>query len=97
MMGDVLRGGLLGGVLLAAKGLGPGEIHPVYLALNQLHYDAATVGNHEFNLGLSLLKKSLKRANFPYVNANVYYDDHDESRKRQALLHAISHLPTHFC
>ena len=51
------------------------DIHPVFKAMNSLHYDAATVGNHEFNYGLDFLHKSLQGANFPYVNANIYIDD----------------------
>ncbi|HET7657746.1 MAG TPA: metallophosphoesterase [Bacillales bacterium] len=76
--GDALKGSLLGEYVIA-KGLKQGEVHPVYRAMNTLGYDAASIGNHEFNLGLSLLNKSLQGASFPFVNANVYYDDHDDN------------------
>ncbi|NOH85269.1 bifunctional 2',3'-cyclic-nucleotide 2'-phosphodiesterase/3'-nucleotidase [Vibrio genomosp. F6] len=69
--GDLLQGSPMGDYQ-AAKGIKPGEIHPVYKAMNQLDYDAANIGNHEFNYGLDFLKESLNDANFPYVNANVY-------------------------
>ncbi|KAB2333369.1 hypothetical protein F7731_15475 [Cytobacillus depressus] len=49
--------------------------HPVIKAMNALHYDAATVGNHEFNHGLEFLYESIRGAQFPYVNANIYIDD----------------------
>jgi 2',3'-cyclic-nucleotide 2'-phosphodiesterase/3'-nucleotidase len=39
--------------------------------MNALAYDAATLGNHEFNFGLPFLDRSLKSANFPFVCANV--------------------------
>jgi 2',3'-cyclic-nucleotide 2'-phosphodiesterase/3'-nucleotidase len=43
--------------------------------MNLLKYDAATVGNHEFNYGLDFLLKSIQGADFPFVNANIYVDD----------------------
>ncbi|MDF5109506.1 hypothetical protein P3590_26905, partial [Vibrio parahaemolyticus] len=57
---------------MAAKGINPGDVHPVYKAMNQLDYDVGNIGNHEFNYGLDFLQKTLKGANFPYINANVF-------------------------
>lgn len=45
--------------------------HPVIAAFNALGYDAATLGNHEFNYGLPFLKASLSGAQFPVVSANI--------------------------
>ncbi|WP_025698695.1 bifunctional 2',3'-cyclic-nucleotide 2'-phosphodiesterase/3'-nucleotidase, partial [Paenibacillus forsythiae] len=62
------------------------KTHPMIAALNALHYDAATFGNHEFNYGLQFLDRVVNgsaadslhtKANFPYINANIYVDDHD--------------------
>ena len=39
-------------------------------ALNRMSYDAATLGNHEFDYGLDTLAMILKKANFPIVCAN---------------------------
>ena len=39
--------------------------------MNLLGYDGATLGNHEFNYGLSFLDKVLAGANFPFVCANL--------------------------
>ena len=39
-------------------------------ALNRMGYDAATLGNHEFDYGLDTLAMILKKANFPIVCAN---------------------------
>lgn len=78
--GDLIKGSLLGDYVFH-KGLAEGEVHPALKAMNQLHYDAATVGNHEFNFGLDFLNRTLNDAAFPYVNANVYYDDHDMDPK----------------
>ncbi|TNG92617.1 bifunctional 2',3'-cyclic-nucleotide 2'-phosphodiesterase/3'-nucleotidase [Pasteurellaceae bacterium USgator11] len=68
--GDVIQGSPMGDYI-ASKGLAVGEVHPVYKAMNLLNYDAATVGNHEFNYGLAFMDKALAGANFPYVSANV--------------------------
>ncbi|MFN8285080.1 MAG: metallophosphoesterase [Chitinophagales bacterium] len=38
--------------------------------MNQMRYDAATIGNHDFDGGLDLLAKQITRANFPFVNCN---------------------------
>ncbi len=45
--------------------------HPVIAAMNALGYDAATLGNHEFNFGLEVLQRALAQARFPAVSANV--------------------------
>jgi 2',3'-cyclic-nucleotide 2'-phosphodiesterase / 3'-nucleotidase len=45
--------------------------HPVITALNTLGYDAATLGNHEFNYGLPFLSNALAAARFPVVSANI--------------------------
>lgn len=39
-------------------------------AMNYMRYDAATLGNHEFDNGLDTLAAALKTANFPIVCAN---------------------------
>jgi 5'-nucleotidase len=39
-------------------------------AMNRMGYNAATLGNHEFDNGLDTLAAVLKLANFPIINAN---------------------------
>lgn len=68
--GDVIQGSPLGDYM-AAKGLKPGDVHPVYKALNTLDYAVGNLGNHEFNYGLDYLNRAIGGARFPYVNANV--------------------------
>jgi len=68
--GDLLQGSPMGDYM-ADKGLQPGDVHPVYKAMNQLGYDVGNLGNHEFNYGLDFLKEATNDANFPYINANV--------------------------
>lgn len=48
------------------------QTHPAINALNILKYDVGNLGNHEFNYGLDFLATTLKGANFPYINANVF-------------------------
>ena len=38
--------------------------------MNRMHYDAGTLGNHEFDFGIENLATQLRRANFPIVCAN---------------------------
>ncbi len=73
--GDLLQGSPLGEVMAKVHPLQDGQVHPAYKVMNQLGYDAANIGNHEFNFGLDFLRRSLKGANFPYVNANVLVAD----------------------
>ncbi|HET7521754.1 MAG TPA: metallophosphoesterase [Bacillales bacterium] len=91
--GDALKGSPLGH-FIAQKGLENGEIHPVFRTMNLLHYDAATVGNHDFNYGLDFLNEALDDANFPYVNANIYYDDGDNNNRHYFTPYVI--LPRTF-
>ncbi|MEW9124695.1 MAG: bifunctional 2',3'-cyclic-nucleotide 2'-phosphodiesterase/3'-nucleotidase [Thermotaleaceae bacterium] len=76
--GDLIQGNPFGDYMAKVKGLKDGEIYPVIEAMNQLGYDGATVGNHEFNFGLEFLNKAIYGADFPYVTANVYIDDKDQ-------------------
>ncbi|HLO11393.1 MAG TPA: bifunctional 2',3'-cyclic-nucleotide 2'-phosphodiesterase/3'-nucleotidase, partial [Pseudoneobacillus sp.] len=76
--GDLIQGSPLGDYMAKVNKLQNGETHPVYKAMNQLGYDAGNFGNHEFNYGLDYLKKAVEGSEFPYTNANVYVDDHDQ-------------------
>ncbi len=73
--GDLLQGSPLGDYVARIKPLQPGQLHPAYKLMNALRYDAANIGNHEFNYGLPFLRQALTGANFPYVNANIVIDD----------------------
>lgn len=44
--------------------------------MSQMGYDAATLGNHDFDGGIENLRDQLKSfANFPIINANYQFDD----------------------
>lgn len=45
--------------------------NPIILAMNSLQYDAAVVGNHEFNYGMDLLKEAASQSHFPWLSANI--------------------------
>ena len=57
------------------KPLKAGQTHPAYKVMNPLQYDAANLGNHEFNFGLDFLRRAISGAQFPYVSANVVLAD----------------------
>jgi 2',3'-cyclic-nucleotide 2'-phosphodiesterase / 3'-nucleotidase len=46
-------------------------IDPSVQLLNELGYDAAVIGNHEFNYGLPVLKKAIRESKFPWLSANL--------------------------
>src|SRR5947209_19570780 len=58
--GDLIQGSPLGD--WAAEALAAGRIdrHPLIEAMNAVGYDAATIGNHEFNYGLDVLEAALR-------------------------------------
>lgn len=69
--GDIIQGNPLGDYYAYEKGLNQGDVHPILAAMNVLGYDAATLGNHEFNYGLDYLDRALQGAQFPFVSANL--------------------------
>lgn len=73
--GDLLQGSPLGDYVAKVKPLQPGQVHPAYKVMNALRFDAANIGNHEFNFGLPFLQQALLGAAFPYVNANIVVDE----------------------
>ena len=55
--GDTIQGNPLGDYVAKEKPLGDGQVHPIVRAMNLLNYDAAAIGNHEFNYGLEFFAK----------------------------------------
>lgn len=68
--GDFLQGTPLSDLLPHSSGRWAGP-HPVMLAMNALRYDAAALGNHEFNFGLTRLLQAVSEAEFPVTCANA--------------------------
>jgi len=78
--GDTVQGSPLETVHLAAMRAGksargpqpdPPQPDPMMLAMNRLGYDAMTVGNHEFDLGVADLDRARRDAKFPWISANI--------------------------
>lgn len=81
--GDLIQGNPLGDYKAKINPIKSGELHPVFQAMKLLDYDAATVGNHEFNYGLSFLNEVLNDTPFPYVNSNVYHVKKGKGKEKQ--------------
>jgi 2',3'-cyclic-nucleotide 2'-phosphodiesterase (5'-nucleotidase family) len=69
--GDLLQGNPLTYVAahMAGDSLRP---HPVAAAMNVMRYDAAAIGNHEFNYGLPTLRRMIADSHFPLLAANAF-------------------------
>lgn len=71
--GDLLQGSPMGDYIASEFKKGNEfSTHPTHKAMNLLNYEVGNIGNHEFNYGLNFLNKAINKANFPYINANVY-------------------------
>ena len=71
--GDIIQGNALG--FVAAKVSPSDAVHPVMAAMNAMRYDAAVVGNHEFNYGVPFLERTASQAQFPLLAANTKRPD----------------------
>jgi 2',3'-cyclic-nucleotide 2'-phosphodiesterase / 3'-nucleotidase / 5'-nucleotidase len=66
--GDLLQGNPLTTMAARADRRAP---QPVIAAMNAMQYDAAALGNHEFNYGMPFLRAALSQARFPFLSANL--------------------------
>lgn len=72
--GDTLQGAPLADAAVAEI-VPAGRTHPMIAAMNALGYDAATLGNHDFDFGLPHLMASFGAAKFPVVSSNSHRAD----------------------
>jgi 2',3'-cyclic-nucleotide 2'-phosphodiesterase/3'-nucleotidase len=49
----------------------PEKLNPMILLANEMQYDAAVFGNHEFNYGKKILSSAIKESKFPWLSANI--------------------------
>lgn len=70
--GDLLQGSPL--AYVAAR-VSSDTLSPVIAAMNAMDYDAASVGDHEFNHGVPHLERAVRQAEFPFLAANVHRAD----------------------
>lgn len=66
--GDTIQGSPLA-YLHARRNNTPPD--PMMVVMNALHFDAMTVGNHEYNFGLAVFEKARGEAAFPWLSANT--------------------------
>jgi len=83
--GDFLQGTPLSD-LTPLPGQGWRGRNPVLRAMNLMGYDAATLGNHEFNFGLDGLHRALVQARFPLTCANAILHPGEQPDQDQTLL-----------
>lgn len=69
--GDYMQGNPMADYIAYARGMAEGDLHPVVAGMNAVGFDAATLGNHEFNYGLPFLDLVNAQAGFPVICANV--------------------------
>ncbi|MDR3436875.1 bifunctional 2',3'-cyclic-nucleotide 2'-phosphodiesterase/3'-nucleotidase [Telmatospirillum sp.] len=73
--GDTIQGNPLSDFVASGQSVPTDGVHPMFRVMNMLRYDAATLGNHEFNYGLDFLGKATAGAHFPILSANITWTD----------------------
>jgi 2',3'-cyclic-nucleotide 2'-phosphodiesterase/3'-nucleotidase len=63
---------------------------PMMLAMNALAYDSMTVGNHEYNFGLPVLRKARSEAKFPWLSANTYNKGTNENHYQPYIVKEVA-------
>ncbi|MEZ8686266.1 metallophosphoesterase [Vibrio splendidus] len=70
--GDLLVGNPFGDFIGGQWLAGQAKTTPIIDILNELNFDVAAPGNHDFDYGLEYLHLNYDKANFPTVLSNVY-------------------------
>ena len=68
--GDTIQGTPLAYYYARIDPITGGAVHPMATAMNLVGYDAAALGNHEYNYGLETLHTFEKQLDFPLLSAN---------------------------
>ncbi len=69
--GDTIQGTPLAYYFARIAPITDGHLHPMAAAMNYIGYDAAALGNHEFNYGIPLLRAFADQLDFPLLGANA--------------------------
>ena len=69
--GDTIQGTPLAYYYAKIDPITKGSTHPMATAMNAIGYDAAAMGNHEFNYGLDTLDTFRRQLRFPLLCANA--------------------------
>ncbi|MEU4195184.1 5'-nucleotidase C-terminal domain-containing protein [Kribbella sp. NPDC026611] len=70
--GDTIQGTPLAYYFARIEPITDGHVHPVAAAMNLIGYDAAALGNHEFNYGIDVLRTFEEQLEFPLLGANAH-------------------------
>lgn len=89
--GDTIQGTPLAYYYAKVAPITAGGIHPMARAMNLVGYDAAALGNHEFNYGLETLRTFERQLDFPLLGANAL---HLDTRRPAFRPYVIRHLRT---
>ncbi len=66
--GDAISGNAL---TFYHKHFASDQPNPVIAAMNEMEYDVAVPGNHEFDFGLDYLAEAISTSSFPWISANI--------------------------
>jgi 2',3'-cyclic-nucleotide 2'-phosphodiesterase/3'-nucleotidase len=69
--GDTIQGTPLAYYYARIDPITNGSTHPMAIAMNRIGYDAAALGNHEFNYGIDTLRAFQSQCSFPLLSANT--------------------------
>ncbi len=69
--GDTIQGTPLAYYYARIDPITGGSTHPMAKAMNAIGYDAAALGNHEFNYGIDTLRTFESQCGFPLLSANT--------------------------
>lgn len=69
--GDTIQGTPLAYYFAKIEPISRTVKHPMALAMNSIGYDAAALGNHEFNYGMDLLRTFERQLHHPLLGANA--------------------------
>ena len=69
--GDTIQGTPLAYYYARVEPIGGAVVHPMATAMNAIGYDAAALGNHEFDYGLDLLRTFEQQCEHPLLAANA--------------------------
>ena len=61
------------------------EAHPMVQALNALHYDVWVTGNHEYNYGMDVVRKTIADMDAEILTGNVFDERNDPIAKGCAI------------
>ena len=63
--------------------VGSDGVHPMIQAVNALNYDAWVTGNHDYNYGMDVVRKTISDLNCKTLVGNVYDEQGDEAKAIQ--------------